>query len=145
MSSTRARSAICGPRPSAGTHFDDTDCLSVRSEISHGSGGGYSKSTIRSKKHTPYECAGRKARDRGDMRAKWELLHKTWGGWRTCIYSNYGYNSRRVHTFSVYQNHGATTPCGDTKYMNIANAGVRIGGTWKGDSDVYSSLGHELP
>lgn len=127
------------------TYYGDEYCVSVRSEISHGSGGGYSKSTVRSKKHNPYECAAKKKRYPNNMRAKWTMLFQDWDGWRTCVASNYAKNTQLVDTFSVNRDHGTTTPCGDGRYMNIANASVFIETRWRGTQDVYSSPGHWLP
>ena len=127
------------------TYVGDNHCVRVRSEISHGSGGGYSKATVRAKKNTPYECAGREKRSRNNLKAKWKLLYQTWNGWETCRYSNYVFNTQRVDTFSVYRDHGTSVRCGNTKYITVARGGVNFGSGFEGEKDVYSSPGHVLP
>jgi len=128
------------------THLSEHTCVSIRSEISHGSGGGYSKTTVRSKTSDPYTCDTKKLKYAGEIKARWRLLWKDWDGWATCRYSNYAYNTKRVDTFTVKRDHGSTTPCGDAKYITQSNGGVLAGsGGWKGTTNVYSSPGHWLP
>ena len=48
-------------------------------------------------------------------------------------------------SFGVYWNHGATAPCGDGRYNNLANTGVIIDTRWEGETGIYAVPGHWLP
>ena len=115
-----------------GTTYADADgCTWNRAEISHGNGGGYSKSTVRAKRtvsNTP--CMQTWERPYGNLRAKWALYRDNF----ICISVGYTVNSNTTHTLNVTRYHGNTPPCGDGDYETTATGHHKINGVWQGGS-----------
>ena len=126
------------------THTSPYNCTWTRAEISHGSGGGYSKATIRSEKNRGrLPCKERLSRPIKHIRAKWTLYRKSGSSWIRCKTSNYWYNGRTASEVNNYKNHGSSPPCGSGEYMTKTEGGVLIG-TWYGTPLESGVKGHNL-
>lgn len=128
------------------TYTSTYNCTWNRAEISHGSGGGYSKATVVSKKNRGrlYTCKDRLDRPIKHLRAKWVLYRKNNSSWIHCLSGNWWLNGTTSSKLENYRDHGSSPPCGSGEYMTKSHAQVLIG-TWYGtplESGVY---GHNLP
>ena len=127
------------------TYTSTYNCTWSRAEISHGSGGGYSKASVVSKKNRGrlYTCKDRLDRPIKHLRAKWTLYKKNGSSWTYCLSSNYWYNGRTASKSENYRNHGSSPPCGIGEYMTKTEGGVLIG-TWHGTPIESGVYGHNL-
>ena len=111
------------------TYAGADGCTWNRAEISHGNGGGYSKSTVRAKRtvsNTP--CMKAWERPSNTLRAKWALYRDNF----ICTSAGYSVNSSTMHTFNVSRYHGNVPPCGDGDYETTATGHHKINGVWQG-------------
>lgn len=123
-------------------------CTYVRSEISHGGGGGYSKNDTRSHSYASttaggIECGNTTARPAGYIKAYNRLLLWNGSAWGGCRTSNTVYNTTNTYSLVTATNYGSTTPCGNGTYVNEAFGYVNLTGTWQGGS--LRSGNHFLP
>lgn len=128
------------------TYTSTFNCTWNYSEISHGSGGGYSKSRLKSERNRDDKiCYQRLTRPTGHMRIAWDL-HK-WNGsnWALCTASGNYVNSTSGSALTLTRNHGSTPPCGNGVYRTLALGEVKNGSTWYGGHLSSGSTGHTLP
>jgi len=121
-------------------------CLEIRSEISHGSGGGYSKGgDLTYQAVGPVQCFYQWLRGPGYLRMKYDLLKWNGSAWGYCRGINYYYNQTTVNIFDVYTNWGTQPPCGSGYYGTMSYGAVLVNGNWRGGSMWSGSGGHYLP
>ena len=128
------------------TYTSNHICTFNRSEISHGSGGGYSKSEVKASLAVGNVlCVLPHYMPIGHLRAKWEL--EKWNGstWTQCDSISWIYNSGSASYLIVSTDHGSDPPCGNGVYRTIGSGHLKNGGTWYGGSLSSGSVGHTLP
>ncbi len=111
-------------------------CLFARAEISHGSGGGYSKTDLRAVKPwqnlagARIECWVSWSRPPGYLSARNVLMKRSrTGRWAVCISGRWNFNSTnnsRLRKQSFYR-----TPCGRGTYANSGRARTYHDNGWK--------------
>ncbi len=128
------------------TYTSPYNCTWSRSEISHGSGGGYSKANLKSEQNEwRSTCRKRLSRPIGYLRAKWELQKKSGSSWIRCKLGNYYYNGGDASELANTRDHGTSPPCGSGTYRTIGETGVKIGSKWYGGTLSSGVVGHTLP
>lgn len=127
------------------------DCTQVRSEISHGSGGGYSRSDVRAKQDLDtaagkLNCFARLARPAGYLAVRYDLYR--WSArsnkWYVCAQSSWHYNKKNSYSYAIATNHGTRTLCGDGYYGTMSyghqyNDGWKGGALWSGYHHLATS------
>lgn len=127
------------------TYSSSYDCAWNRAEISHGSGGGYSKSDITAKlKGSGINCFVNFSRPINHLRAAYDLNKWNGSSWGLCGYTNWTYNTGDAYKLVVFTDHGATPVCGDGSYQTIGYGEFK-NGTWKGGAISSGGTGHVLP
>jgi hypothetical protein len=128
----------------------DPLCVDGRSEISHGSGGGYSKVDTWARQRTWVprvgwiQCGIKKYRPKGYI-ANRILIYK-WlsnGSVGLCTYTRWDYNDRKASHFVINYSMGAQPDCGRGWYFTRGQSYVKLNNTWYGD-DLNSGW-HFLP
>ena len=132
------------------TYTSGYGCTWNRAEISHGNGGGYSKSDVRSKRVFTYDgytfhCGTDLSRPIGHLRAKWRLYKLNGSSWQTCKSSNYSYNTSNTAHLKVDEYHGYNPPCCQGIYRTVAYGHFKSGSSWYGGSLSSGVTGHTLP
>ena len=128
------------------TYTSPYNCTWSRSEISHGSGGGYSKANLKSEQNQARRtCRKRLSRPIEHLRAKWVLHKKTGSAWIPCRTGHYWYNGRDSSELEARKNHATSPPCGSGEYMTMGETGVKIGSKWFGGKLSSGARGHILP
>jgi hypothetical protein len=134
-----------------------THCTWGRAEISHGSGGGYTKVSVGgvaaiARNCVPWAAASAKVYWPGQARVLTELWKRqSNGSWSRCRSSGWKYNPYTiganslgwVPTYDYAVNYGRTPPCGSgtygvTGYMQVYQSGAWRGGKLNGGQ-------HKLP
>ena len=128
------------------TWSSNHNCTWGRSEISHGSGGGYSKATVESEVNLEDKiCAQRYWRPINYLKSKWDLQYKVNGQWIRCKKGNTWYNGRKAWKLANYKNHGSSPLCGNAEYRTVGESKVRLGNDWWGGDLSSGVYGHWLP
>jgi hypothetical protein len=122
-------------------YTSETDCTKGRAEISHGYGGGYSKSDTEAawRLIDPftgriYYCLGGTNRPPGYIRThillyRWSAAYQKW---YVCRDDGLRYNSQTAQKFTRYVYWGTTTRCGNGYYGTMALHQVYQNG-WHGN------------
>jgi hypothetical protein len=114
------------------THYSSEDCVWARSEVSHGSGNGYSKSNIeayfRGSAGGTY-CADYLERPAGYLKVRQIFEAQLAPGWGYCKDTGWVYNSNTTSYFTVARTH--SSKCGSTNYRTESQ-GWMLNGSWKG-------------
>ena len=127
------------------TYASDFDCAANRAEISHGSGGGYSRSDIAAWVIGGDEpCRDHFIRPAGYLRAASDLDKWSGSSWQPCVVSNWTYSTKSAHTLQVATDYGSNPPCGSGIYRTYGD-GQFLNGTWKGGGLSSGGTGHTLP
>ena len=136
------------------TYSSDYECAWNRAEISHGSGGGYSKSDVEAKKvKIDYDdgmimishCASDFTRPIAHLRAKWMLYIMEDSSWMHCRSGTYRYNPYSASSLRVMEDFGSSPPCGAGEYMTVGYGHLKNGGMWYGGFILAGATGHTLP
>jgi hypothetical protein len=128
------------------TYWSDTNCTWSRAEISHGSGGGYSKANLKSERnYFTSQCERRLSRPIGHLKAQWMLYKKSGSSWGHCRTGNWYYNGGDASALTNSRDHGTSPPCGSGEYRTKGDTGVKIGSTWYGGVLESGVIGHQLP
>ena len=115
-----------------GTVYSGDTCTWLRSEISHGNGGGYSKSKIVSQQDfMGWPCGTLFGRPPNYLRLKWSLWED---GFICTSSSGYTYNSAHTAQMTIDRYHGNTPPCGDGDYETTTTGHHKNGSQWLGGS-----------
>ncbi len=117
----------------------DANCTWGRSEISHGSGGGYVRVDVRANyidigNFVP--CSTESYRSPYQLRAKYTAIkyNEGTGNWDWCFNSQWYYNGTGGATFVIEDWLGNTEPpCGAGWYGNSGGSFVYHNGQWYGD------------
>jgi hypothetical protein len=132
----------------AGTLYLGDFCVMARSEISHGSGGGYSKVDTNATKTqwTPigdFECIGWLYKPPGYLAASYHLMK--WDGkqWGICYSSDWSFNSKTASKQVIERDFGRTPPCGAGYYGTGGVSYVKDNNEWYGGGiwSGYHGLG----
>lgn len=111
-------------------------CTVGRAEVSHGSGGGYTKTDTDSETeqiYTGVQCIQPFARAAGNLAAKYDYYYWRGGEWVICrLVGDYYYNSSNAAKFVMSYNFGVRPPCGDGYYGTMSYTYVNDGTTWRG-------------
>lgn len=127
------------------TYTSNNDCAWNRAEISHGSGGGYSKSDITAKVvWLGQNCGTNFSRPLDHLRAAYTLNFWNGSSWELCAYTDWYYNTGDAYKLVIITDHGASTVC-DEGYYQTVGYGELKNGTWKGGSISSGGTGHDLP
>lgn len=125
----------------------DGHCLKVRSEISHGNGGGYVKVSSHSYEKLLWmiDCASPWSRGPGYLAVRWNLLKWSGSSWALCKSVAWQYNQTTTNDFSSYKYYN--TPCGSGYYGTQGYGKVYYNSNWKPSSTggVMWSGSHYLP
>jgi len=118
-------------------YASDADCTKVRSEISHGSGGGYSRTDVTPKylQHTP--CYTEWTRPAGYIALQYQLYKWTGSQWAVCVGIPWHYNSTPAKKLTAFYNYGSSPLCGPGYYGTLShgfvwNEGWHGGSLWSG-------------
>jgi len=123
---------------------DGGRCLLVRSEISHGNGGGYSKgSDLTYQQLGPQACLFEWDRGPGYLRVRYNLLKWTGTQYGICKSVDWVYNGSTANIMDVYTYWGTTPPCGTGIYGTATTGQVKYNGSWYGGR-MWSGV-HTLP
>lgn len=120
------------------THYTSSEqCVKTRSEISHGSGGGYSKTDNKSLvgQWTPWgivPCGGGADVPPGWMKNAFVLYKWTGSGWGACRGTQWWYNPIRTSNWTIYANYGTSPPCGRGYYGTMSYTYVWANSAWIG-------------
>lgn len=119
-------------------NVDNDRCLIMRSEISHGSGGGYSKVRAWTTTTAYVPCVAPWDRNAGQIGAQWNL--QKWDvdeeEWALCAYSVYAYNTEITNEKVVEYDFGDEPWCGAGHYATAGDGRIQdVEGDW-----VYRSL-----
>jgi hypothetical protein len=122
-------------------------CLYARSEISHGTGNGYSKATARAVKEifngwAYVECYENWIRPANYLRVKNQLQHWNGSSWVWCAETSLKYNTSSND--NLEQSKTWSLPCGKGYYWNFALGQTYFDNAWKGGW-MSSSGSHYLP
>jgi hypothetical protein len=124
-------------------------CTWVRAEISHGPGGGYVMTTVKSRMDDTVEpCHRSYERPAGYLIMSWHVYKWTGSQWAECVYSwNYEQNHNwywNTSTASSWSLTGAwfDAPCGTGTYAQ-SGGGYVLNGDWNGGF-IWSGQ-HDLP
>jgi len=137
------------------TYQTDSQCTTVWSEVSHGSGGGYAKARTESTQDLPIwgvDCRYDKAKPPGWITARWQYyIYATDGNWYLCAYyPGWAYNSTNRIDLVVASSF-SSPPCGGPAYYaTIAFGGVYDNGGWRPSNYASAQQGiwsgiHWLP
>jgi len=113
-------------------------CVWERSEISYGTGGGYSKVDGISKYYTDFHgggaCLASREQPQGYIIVKYDLMiwNPTRQQWLYCWISDTAYNKTRTSKFVLYSYYGDNPRCGKGWYGTWGTAKVWNGRTFKG-------------
>lgn len=132
------------------TYSSSYGCTWNKAEISHGSGGGYSKSDVKSKRavvsqYGTFYCSGNLSRPIDHLRAKWKLYKLNGSSWQLCTSTGYSYNPTSAAVLTVSRNHGYNPLCGQGIYRTVAFGHFKNNGSWYGGSISSGVTGHTLP
>ncbi len=129
------------------THHSDFDCVWNRAEISEGSGGGYSKTEMRSKmrKKGDEYCSADFTRPVEHLRVKEMLYKKNGSSWDLCVSSPNYYSGTSESSLSMATDHGTSPPCGEGIYMTRAYGQLKNDEKWYGGWITSGPSGHPLP
>jgi hypothetical protein len=120
-------------------------CLLVRSEISHGNGGGYSKgSDFTYRRAFSQDCFYEWDRGPGYLRVRYDLLKWTGSQWAYCRGIGNVYNPTTRNIFDVPHYWGSSPPCGSAYYGTQTYGQVLYNGAWRGPTAMWSGS-HYLP
>jgi hypothetical protein len=111
------------------------DCVNGYSEVSHGTGNGYSKSnvTINNNSGSGGSCSGNFARPGGYIRIRQLFMY--WNnGWSICRDTGTLYNSYNTNYFEVTRTHNGR--CGTYNYDTLSTM-YEYNGSWHG-GDLWS-------
>lgn len=124
------------------SNTDSSKCTYQRSEISHGNGGGYAKSTVTASDDWgfPPDCIWQWERPIGYLIARYDLYkwNATYGTWDRCRYTNWYRTTTVASRFWVYKNYGTTPPCGKGYYGTVATGATYYSGQWYGAYGIWS-------
>jgi len=124
------------------TSEEDEHCTWNRAEISHGSGGGYAESKVKSRRGL---CGLSWDRPIGHLKVKWKLLKKDGSSWPVCHSSSNYYNGTTASQMTVGNDYGSTPHCGNGVYKTRAYGYLKNSGTWWGGEIESGVTGHTLP
>lgn len=126
-------------------YASDADCTKVRSEISHGSGGGYSRTDVTAKYYYPIigiQCYTEWSRPAGYIALRYTLLKWNGSSWAVCAGIGWYYNSVVAKKLTASYNYGTRPWCGSGYYGTMSD-GYVYNGAWHGGS-LWSGY-HYLP
>ncbi|HSW80608.1 MAG TPA: hypothetical protein VLG47_07565 [Candidatus Saccharimonadales bacterium] len=127
---------------SAQLYWSGGDCVTGRSEVSHGSGNGYSRADIEVTRYsgTYHESCGEPfSRPNGYIRERMALMYWT-TQWNTCHDTGYLYNGKSASIFTVTRTY--SNVCGGRNY-DTQSWIHEYNGSWKGG--ILWSGSHWLP
>ena len=128
---------------SADLYTSAQDCVWGRSETSHGTGKGYSRSDISVKEnYDGSNCAQSFYRPSGYIKVRHIYQTHLTPGWTNCRDTGWVYNSSRASTLTVARTHNST--CGSSWEARTNSGMFEMNGTWKGGDSLYSG-NHALP
>jgi hypothetical protein len=143
---------VVAPGQTASAHYvyqaadlyrSNQDCVWGRSEISHGTGQGYSRSDIHvSYNYNGTNCAELFNRPAGYIKVRHIYQTRLSPGWANCRDTGWVYNSSTTAILTVARTHNTT--CGSTWEARTNSGMYELNGTWKGGSSLYSG-NHSLP
>jgi hypothetical protein len=120
-------------------------CLNHKSEISHGSGGGYAKQQALIYGYAIYpgytvDCGWPNTYPPGYIAVNMTLWRwsSAAGYWYACRSWGYYYNTTTVSNYTLSYNAGYYTPCGNGYYGSWGSAYVYNNGQWKGGGPLWS-------
>ncbi|SDM72689.1 hypothetical protein SAMN05421869_15355 [Nonomuraea jiangxiensis] len=127
----------------------DGPCTWARAEVSHGGGGGYTRSDVAQdyQLQTPwgsYDCRDTTpTQGAGRMALRYDWYY--WNGteWRICGVSDWHYNPQTSHSFAIAWDFGANPLCGPGYYGTMTAAFTLNGTEWLG-GPLWSGS-HYLP
>ena len=106
------------------------DCVSGYSEVSHGTGKGYSKSTIWVKRSGGYgACSESFPRPAGYISVRQQFTGYSAPNWAVCRDTGWLYNTTTTSQMTVTRTHSSW--CGPTSYYTNSSL-YELNGTWKG-------------
>jgi hypothetical protein len=112
---------------------DGGECLILRSEISHGGGGGYSKATAETfTNFSWWNCFIAWDRGPGYIALRYDLMKWTEQGWAICRQTGWHYNRSTTNKYQIYTDHGSYAPCGTGYYGTMSYGYVDKNGQWYG-------------
>ena len=130
------------------TYASAYDCTWNRAEISHGSGGGYSKADVRSKQKAfliDIDCFLPFTRPADHLKVRYKLYKQSGSSWNLCAHTAWNYNNTKADSMIIYTNHGTSPVCGNGSYKTVAYGYLKNGSQWKGGSISSGNVGHSLP
>ncbi len=123
-------------------YFSSLDCVDGRSEVSHGTGNGYSRADITVTKiggaYNEY-CHDNFYRPNGYIRVRMALMYWT-TQWNTCRDTGYLYNSGTSSSMVITRTYSSV--CGGRNY-DTQSWIHELNGSWKGG--ILWSGSHKLP
>jgi hypothetical protein len=123
-------------------YASNADCTKVRSEISHGSGGGYSRTDVTPKYFQNTHCHTGWTRPAGYIAAQYQLYKWTGSQWAVCGGTPWYYNATSANKLTIASNDGSSPLCGPGYYGTLSH-GFVWNKAWHGGS-LWSDY-HYLP
>lgn len=110
-------------------------CLGARSEISHGGGGGYTRSHVEGEKPLngpgwTINCYAAWQQPPGELAVRTHLYFWTGSQWIAC--RTMDWRSNAITDDQVHQTRSWSKPCGNGYYGSYANGRVWHDNSWKG-------------
>lgn len=123
-------------------------CVQARAEVSHGSGGGYTKADVESTRTTSYgniSCIEPNPKPAGYLATRYDFYKwdSSAGHWKVCRTADWYYSKAQTGQYSIYTDFGVSPPCGHGYYGSTAYSYVKDNNTWYGGS-IWSGY-HSLP
>ncbi|MFB6518447.1 hypothetical protein [Streptomyces sp. NPDC056401] len=110
---------------------DSTKCLYTYAEVSHGDGGGYTKTQANAGRDL--YCIMPWKRLSGDLAAKYEYYKWDGAGWYVCaLIGEWQYSTVESGQYTLSWNFGGAPPCGGGYYGTTGYTSVQYGGDWYG-------------
>ncbi|MFI2367006.1 hypothetical protein [Streptomyces sp. NPDC018833] len=122
------------------SNTDSSKCVYVRSEVSHGSRGGYTQSRVLAADDwgPTLTCIWPWERPAGYLATRYSYYKKTSSGWSLCRSIGWKYNTSTSNVLRASRDFGVYPPCGGGYYATRAWGSVYYSGEWRGTDSVWS-------